>query len=90
METEGSTDQRVGQQLVHHLLQLHMHPIYSSLVTGKPDRLTAAALQLLTAAVMQGPSVARDLQLLFNFSYKPVGLLHLRSKKLQVPYLMQM
>ena len=86
MEGEGCTNERVCQRLVHNLLQLHMHPVYSSLTSGKPDRLTAAALQLLTAAVMQGPSVSRDLQLLFNFSYKPVRLLHMRSKKLQGPF----
>lgn len=61
-----------------------MRPVYSSLVSVAPHKLTAASLRLLAAMVAQGPASAREVQLVFNFSYKPVGLLPNKTSKIPV------
>lgn len=61
-----------------------MRPIYSSLATTNPNVLIVACLRLLTAMVAQGNQSARETQLVFNFSYKPLGMLAGRTHQVQV------
>ena len=81
-------DHTIGRKLVQSLLASHMRPVYFSITSYAPNGLTAAALQLLTAMVAQGPRAARDVQVAFNFNFKPVGLLAHRTAALHVSVLL--
>ncbi len=75
-----------GTGLVQAILKDHMRPIYSSLATANPNKLIAACVRVLTAMVAQGNQSARDVQLVFNFGYKPLGMLCGRTHTIQVSY----
>ena len=73
-----------GTRLVQTILKNHMRPIYSSLLTAGPNKLIAACLHLLAAMVTQGLVSAREVQLVFNFGYKPLQILPNRTNRIQV------
>lgn len=62
-----------GRRLVQRLISSHMKSVYHCLLSAVPARLTGACLRLLAAMVMQGADSAREVQLVFNFGYKPLG-----------------
>ena len=74
----------IGAKLVAAILSNHMRCIYTSLQSSQPMRLVASCLKLLTAMVLQGPRVARDIQQSFNFGYKPLEVLPSRTHLLEV------
>lgn len=73
-----------GHKLLGAILQDHMRPLYSALMTSCPMKLVAACLRLLTAMVMQGRTAARDVQQTFNFSYKPLIVFPNRTNRVKV------
>ena len=73
-----------GAKLVAAILSNHMRCVYTSLQSTQPVRLVASCLKLLTAMVLQGPRVARDIQQNFNFTYKPLDVLPGRTHLLEV------
>ena len=74
----------VGSKLVQAVLQNHMRPIYSSLMSTAPTKLMGSCLGLLAAMVTQGSRSAREVQLIFNFGYKALGVLPSRTNKIPV------
>lgn len=62
----------LGRRLVQRLLASHLKCLYHSLRSTAPVRLVGACLRLLTAMVIQGADSAKEVQLVFNLSYKPL------------------
>ena len=61
-----------------------MKCIYHSLRSVVPVRLVAACLRLLVVMVMQGSDSAKELQLVFNFGYKPLAIFANRNTPIKV------
>lgn len=49
-----------------------MRCVYHTLLSTQPMKLVQSSLRLLTAMVMQGAESAKQVQLVFNFAYKPL------------------
>ena len=54
-------ERSIGQHLVYQLMECHTKHLHSSLTFSKPDKLTASTLRLLTAMLMQGLAIAREI-----------------------------
>ena len=68
--------------IVSRLLTNHRKLVYNCLNSASPSNVTMAALRLLTAIVMHGPALARELLTSFDFSHKTFGaLVNRRDKK---------
>ena len=77
-------EQSIGQRLARTLLTCHLQCFYTSLSASKPDLLSAAALRVLTAIVMQGNTIAAELLSVFDFSIKFLEYLPTRNVGLKV------
>lgn len=63
-------------------LSNHRKLVYSCLNSTSPANVTIAMLKLLTAFVMHGPALTRELLTTFDFSHKTFGaLVNQREKK---------
>ena len=80
----GSFLQSVGHRLSLKLLSCCLPCVYTALSPDKPDALSAAALRMLTAVVMQGSAIARELMNGFDFSVKQLQHLPSKAKVVQV------
>ena len=70
--------------IVSRLLASHRKLINTSLNSSSPANFTIAVLKLLTAIVMHGPALAREMLTAFDFSNKRFGALaNRRDKKVQ-------
>ena len=68
--------------IVSTLLTNHRKLVYHCLNSASPANATMAVLRLLTAIVMHGPALARELLIAFDFSHKTFGaLVNRRDKK---------
>jgi hypothetical protein len=61
--------------IVSRLLNNHRKLVYHCLSSASPARVTMAVLKLLTAIVMHGPVLAREMLTAFDFSHKMFGAL---------------
>ena len=77
-------EQSIGQRLARTLLTCHLQCFYTSLSASKPDLLSAAALRVLTAIIMQGNTIAAELLSVFDFSIKCLEYLPTRNVGLKV------
>ncbi len=75
----------IGHRLVQKLLCNHLKSFYHSLMSSLPMKLVGACLRLLAAMVMQGADSAREIQLVFNFSYKPLVSLVNKTTPISIP-----
>ena len=76
----------IGHRLVQKLLAQHLKCFYHSLMSSLPMKLVGACLRLLAAMVMQGADSAREVQLVFNFSYKPLAVLVNKTTPISVSH----
>lgn len=74
----------IGTRLVTSLLDSHTPSLNYSLSNNKPDVLAAAAIRLLTAAVMQGRSSAIEVLNKFDFSSSNLDRLPRHHKRYEV------
>ena len=73
--------------IVSRLLTNHRKFVYNCLNSASPASLTMAVLKLLTAIVMHGPALAREMLTAFDFSHKTFGaLVNRRDKKVLKKY----
>ena len=77
-------EQSIGQRLARTILTCHLQCFYTSLSASKPDLLSAAALRVLTAIIMQGNTIAAELLSVFDFSIKWLEYLPTRNVGLKV------
>jgi hypothetical protein len=82
-DEEARTKSRAAV-IVSTLLSNHRKLVYNCLNSASPASATMAVLRLLTAIVMHGPALARELLIAFDFSHKTFGtLVNRRDKKVR-------
>ena len=86
MAEEDTRIKSKSTAIITKIFTKHKKLVYNSLNPSSPVKLTAAMLKLLTAIVMQGSPVAKEMLTTFDFSHKTFSMLvNRRDKKVVLP-----
>jgi hypothetical protein len=86
MPTAARFHHTLGHRLTQRILANHMKCIYHSLLSTQPMNLVQSCLRLLATMVVQGADSARQVQQVFNFSYKPLQVFFGRTTPISDPH----